>query len=734
MALVLSGICIVKVLQPKEEYLFETELILQEGTDLAATITVCEGISLPPGVYCVEMNYDTDGNYRDLCTVTDDTVYQGGLLTNGEHLHEGLESTSFHMWLLESTDALRVEIEYQGEGFIHVNNIRIRDTGLLWSMLLTIILSTLLFLYLCISFFEKSKRNEISSEQKDIIAGLSLIFLVASIPNLLGECTAGADFTYHLHRIEGVKEGLLSGQFPVRLEPQWLQGHGYANAIFYCNWLLTIPAIFRLLGFTVIQSYNVFAIFLNGLTIGISYYCFGKIFKNRYIGLICSALYTLSIYRISKIVISSAVGEGSAIAFMPLILYGLYRVFTENPKEKNYSTAWIPIAFGYAGLVQTHVLSCEITAFLTLIVCLLCIRKVFQFKVFLELGKGAGAAVLLSLWYLVPFLDYFINEDVHVRHVSARMIQHRGLLPAQLGYHFWKAGSNAINGEFGMQYASAMGIGFALSIAMMMFFVLWSMGKLQGCKEPLMQLGKISLVLATGLIVMSLSIFPWDTIQKLHPIVASLVSSIQFPNRFLGWATVFCVVLFGCCLWYFQNKKQKWFYYGGIVLSLLAITTSSMYLLDFVLKEQKKFTLYNEEGMGFGYISGAEYLIEGTKEELLMYHNPVASEGICLESYAKEYLHVLMECKNLTAESGYIELPILHYKGYRAYTGEHEGLLVKKGNNNVVRVDVPANFHGQIEVKFVSPIYWRIAEVITVVMYFMFAGMIWYQYSQKKMK
>ena len=81
-----------------------------------------------------------------------------------------------------------------------------------------------------------------------------VISLVASIPYLCEYNITGADLTYHLQRIEGVKDGILGGQFPVRLEPRWVYDHGYANAIFYCNTFLYFPALLRLLGFTVSAS------------------------------------------------------------------------------------------------------------------------------------------------------------------------------------------------------------------------------------------------------------------------------------------------------------------------------------------------------------------------------------------------------------------------------------------------------------------------------------------------
>lgn len=44
---------------------------------------------------------------------------------------------------------------------------------------------------------------------------------------------------------------------------------------------------------------------------------------------------------------------------------------------------------------------------------------------------------------------------------------------------------------------------------------------------------------------MCLSVFPWDKIQSLNGITAMLVSSIQFPNRFLTIATLCAVLVAG---------------------------------------------------------------------------------------------------------------------------------------------------------------------------------------------
>lgn len=706
---ILSICCIIRIMLPNRIFEYDNSVIFETGT--AATKSVIyEGISLKPGVYRVQLEYQTDTDMVNSCSASDGTVYTGGLLTNGEGLCQGKGRTDFTIWLFEATENLQLWIDYSGKGDLQTGKLVILDTGQLWSMLLAVIIGIVLvwfgFLYL----------QSLDRTRKTIFFWGAVIALIASLPYLAGNNFAGIDLTFHLQRIEGVKDGILSGQFPVRISPEWVYGYGYADGVMYCNALLLFPALLRIIGFSVLTSYNLYCIALNIATVWIAYYCFSRIFKNSYIGLMCSALYSLSIFRIYKLVITAATGEGSAVTFMPLILYGYFRVFTEDPKDKKYRTTWMPLAFGYAGLIQTHVLTCEITVFLTVVMCIVFVKKIFHKETFLELCKGAGAAVILSLWFLIPFLDYFFREDLHVRHVGARRIQNAGLYPAQLAFHYWKIGSNSIGGEWGMKDSYPMGIGLVLVIAFVVFAILWFSGKWRGKEKSIALVGKASVVFGGMLMLMSLEAFPWDKIQSLNGVFEALVGSLEFPHRFLGWATVFLVCAFGCCLWYLLEQKEngKGSYYVGIVVALTGITTSSMFLLDYVGESNSKYWIYNREGMGFAYISDGEYLVQGTDASLLTFSPPKSDEGTEILSYEKEYLNVRLNCQNASDEEGYVDLPLLCYTGYQAYSGQGgQKLQTAKGDNNVLRVVIPAHFSDTIEVKFVPPLLWRFGEAIS---------------------
>lgn len=99
----------------------------------------------------------------------------------------------------------------------------------------------------------------------------------------------------------------------------------------------------------------------------------------------------------------------------------------------------------------------------------------------------------------------------------------------------------------------------------------------------------------------------------------------------------------------------------------------------------------------------------------MLYHAPVTGGNVLIEEYEKGALRADFRCRNTGDQEGYVELPLLHYYGYRAYAGGVQ-LPVCKGDNNVVRVIIPAGFEGEVTAGFVSPWYWRVAEAVSYMM------------------
>lgn len=338
-------------------------------------------------------------------------------------------------------------------------------------------------------------------------------------------------------------------------------------------------------------------ILLNFATAWISYLCFDKIFQNQGTGIVCSALYTLSAFHTYKLIVAGALGESAAYAFLPLVLYGGYRIFTEEPEDEKYRTAWVPAMLGVTGVMWSHAVTGMITALALFLFCLFQIRKVFRRNTLWELAKAAASSFLLSLWPLYRFAREL--QERYSDYGAAVSVQSRGLQPAQQLFYFWTIGTEQPAADGSMQYAAPVGIGLLLAMGLAVFLILWFSGAFPAEKEKGAAFAKRAAVVGMLFVYMSMKIFPWDRIQFRNPLFSALVSSLQFPNRFLSWATVCLVLVFGVCLSYFGRHDRRWLW-GMAAAAFLGIVTSDLYLLDYTVGRQDNFVLYEERNLTYG--------------------------------------------------------------------------------------------------------------------------------------
>lgn len=204
---------------PCQEYLYEGSYSFEAGYPADNAVIFSE-IKLKPGVYRVELEYAAEEDLAAACTVLDGTVSTGALLSNAEAMYSNLDRTGYEFWLYEGTDSLQVVIDYLGKGSLITGNLKIIETNRMWTMLFAVGLFVWFVGCGVLIYRHYDQAGKVSSDKKKIFFGVMVVSFIASVPYLCGYNITGADLTYHLQRIEGVKDGLLGGQFPVRLEPK----------------------------------------------------------------------------------------------------------------------------------------------------------------------------------------------------------------------------------------------------------------------------------------------------------------------------------------------------------------------------------------------------------------------------------------------------------------------------------------------------------------------------------
>lgn len=703
-------------------YMDETFPCLESGL-----FDYTEDIALKRGTYDITVRYetDTDSNY---CTTSATTKYYHSLKTDKTPLQCRAKEITFTIYLLEDVENFRIETYFGKMGYMIIKGFSITETR----ALIRIELFWVILISLLVNLFYIVKRNRlidrIPPEKLYAVIGIVAIAVVSSLPTFIGYYTRRDDTPFHLLRIEGIKEGLLQGQFPVKIQPNWIYGYGYPVSIYYGDLFLYIPAFLRLVGFPVHTAYNFLLILINFATAAIAYISLHKTVKDRYIAMTGTLLYTMAPYRLMNMYNRNGLGEVLAVTFLPLIVYGFYIALTGDIKDKKYKASWVPLVIGLSGIIQSHTLTCILCAIFIIPLCIIKIKTVFVKERFIVLVKAVIYTALLNLWFIYPFVSSL--KSIAIMQPHEYTIQGRGTKIVQLFNLLYK----------GMGYISedgvgtmTLGVGLTLGMALFLYPMLRGgklgkdecTGKYIGHMKPIFWMSLLSLFMTT-------IYFPWDYLTDFLGKYNTWILNIQFPWRFLEVSCVLLVFLFAMGIKALKDTElNKWIPFVLMLFTTLGVI-AGMSEIDGHIYGWPPSYAYDIDALGLTGDNVTEYVLPGTDVKALIPEQIALSDNIICEDYLKRYTTISFTCENISEEEGYIELPLLWYENYIAKDTEARELVLEPGNNNVIRVIVPVGYNGAVTIKYRHYISWRIAEIISLIFVIGFIGNAIYIKKRKK--
>lgn len=578
-----------------------------------------------------------------------------------------------------------------------------------------------LLLWLCFYCFDKEKRR-IDEETGFYIKALLLLILFSSIPLMVNFLWLNAaDLRFHLTRIEGLRQGLQNGTFPVKIQSYWLNDHGYAVSVFYGDILLYIPAVLRIFGVSIQAAYQFYVLIINAATILIAYHCFSHM-SSKKTGLICTILYTLNIFRLYDVYSRAAVGEYTAIVFMPLVLYGMWKVYMLPEDSKAHERSWITITAGCTGIFLSHMISTEMTALIVILAAIVFWKKTFRKKNLLVFIKAAAATVLLNLWFLVPFLDYMAGGTYVINNIdsyAAYKLEEKGGFLAQLFMNDYSVIGATKRAGMGASEDMPRTVGAALMAVLAVWFIFCA-GVKNKDKESRKE--EYFAVFASVLtLLMTTTLFPYTRIVEILPFLKMPVKSIQYSWRFLVVSGLMLSYLL--CIMLRRNRldesKRKILITALLVLSFW----QSLSFMSGVLNQSNTYRIYQAGGLSTFDVVFGEYIPYDWNESFNQgrYVNAYVNEltynadEINVDEWHRDDDSVVVSLTNTAAWNSQVEVPLLLYKGYHAYADTGEELTVTPGESYRVSVTVPPDFDGSFSVKFSEPWYWRVCEVISLI-------------------
>lgn len=683
--------------------------------------------NLPRGSYRVTVNYETDTENNVVYLGHNSNAPFNSLRCDEIMLSPTKNSMTFNAYLTSSVQNVNMITRYGGVGGLLVTSGAIERTrdlekSELAAVLFWITLVNVIVWLNVTGFFKRISREQIN-------VGIILAAAVGYLfyPFCVDKLIEGSDLVFHLLRIESVKDSILAGELFPKIHPAFMEGYGYATGVFYPDMLLYFPALLRLIGFPIQTSYKIYIFAVNIATCATGYLCLKGIAKNRYIAALGTVMYLYAPFRLFGLYRSHTVGATAALIFVPLVVLGLYRIYTMDVRDKNYKYSFALPVIGYAGLLNTHILTTEMVGIFTILVCILCIKKTLRKETFPVLFATAAIAVLLSLGFLVPFLDYYLFGEFKINAQPEKLwIQVEGLQLSQLLQIFPAVEPNStFSTADNLVYHENTGVSVLILAGVFVYaYFMADEEKRKRARHMWIPFG-----VGAAALFLTTCYFPWDVLRKILDNLkcAFLVDSLQFPPRFMQLAP-FMLIVSGCYGLKMLLEDNQKAVVKNVVLCAAALTVlSSTYLINHALAIQNERTNYDlQRYTGRHTWSLEEYLPKDTDLSYLTAIGTVAYDDVKIHNFDKKYLDIRMDVTNGGGDSC-VDLPLLYYKGYRAVDGSSRELnIYESDNNNVARIDVPAGYSGSVHVYFRQPFVWRMAEGLSVVLTIAFVSYLIY--------
>ena len=655
------------------------------------------GACVEPGNFSLTVMYSADGagSYVEVYSpgwLNEDNS-QGRVLATLA-LEAGQTQSRADFSLARAVDDLEFRVYYGGEGALTVNTLTLRSGYLYWTDPLLLMLFVLALAGLLYAAVRRGRA------QAAVVTALIALALLASYPLFTDFLTVGMDQEFHLRRIEGLFGALQSGQWPARISTEHFGGKGYATGVMYPELFLYFPAALRLAGASLLFSWKALLFAVNLGTAFSAYFCGRRLLGSRAAGMAAAIVYLLSPYRLCDLYIRAALGEALAMAFLPLLLYGLWQLLAGDEGQ------WPWLVLACTGIFQSHILSTEMAAVFAALCALAALPALRRRARLVALGKAVGLTVLLNLWFLVPFLTYTLLGGFKIFGSHVELHQH-ALYPAQMFATFWSADPALWSQELGsLDSEMLLTLGLAPLVCLGLLAAGWWMF---APGEPRARAGlRVGLAAAVGAgacLYAASVYFPWELLQRI-PALDKLLSPVQFPWRTLAFAAACFAVVAAAATVPFRGRGVRLALLGAL-LAVAVLPASA--LMDGLLATP----VYMGQTDGIVHIGGNynEYLPEGVSDAaLIAASDALEPQGeLAVSDLTKQGCRIRFD---YTAQQDtVVYLPLTAYPGYSARL-DGEALPLASAPDGRLAVTLPAGA-GRLEVDFTGYWYWSAALAVS---------------------
>ena len=669
-------------------------------------------MTVPVGYYMVYVQYETE---RDCSLESYSSTYlnQDNSLGN---TFGGMELAADHttaegpIWVDQEARDFVFRFHYNG-GNTTIYNITLKSMNPYPDVWWYCGFAVLLEIVSLVLYYRGRKRGTLRSLQ--IWLYLLLVALAASLPMMNRFGLLGDDLAFHVDRINGISYYLthFSWNQPImRINEVSGNGGGYAAPIFYPQVFLFFPGALYAAGCSMLMAYKSFVFLIHLCTAVIAYFSFKGLSGHRTVGMLGSAAYTLALYHLTDVYWRAAVGEYTAMAFLPLFFWTLYEVVFRNKR------AWPYLVLAVTGLLGSHILTTALCVYFALTLILLGARKlVSEPGRILALCKAGLSVVLLNLWFLIPFmqcstlpLEIFVDPDKQ-SDVSESVVYFSQMFNTHV---FERGGIDVLyntNGEM------PLSIGLLLPCSALLVAAIGTIFHKQiGRTLDEQRIDRIAVAGAAITIIAASYWFPWKQVQALG---LPGIRDIQFSWRLFAFSTLFLSYLFGRCfaLLYSMGRSRIRTVDGRKFLLVVMAAGASFLLLAEVHP-------YLDSIQDAPEVSRIEMEMIGEPDALYSYSrtNHDLKNIEWSDSCQMEIQALVRDGTKMTFQTNiekvdgdsWIKLPVDYFQGYHLYSNGEEIPIFQSSDGKIMFH--PAIGEQNLQLFFCEWKSWKLADCISI--------------------
>ena len=696
------------------EYSFLGKRTFDPELDAKRSYLLTDSFALKPGTYDLTFYGTVLGKGSSVYLARE----EGDILT-GFDLADGEDEQNSSFTVSGKTENLRIGVSYDPEtSAVNIQKISVVSDHVLYkdsllrhgTISLFIIICGVLLLLRIIKpglIFRLIPPFREPANETDFFS-LILLSLLLSLPLLLPDSYGLAeDMFFHLSRIEGIAEGIKAGYFPVRNELFWLKNYGYGTGYFYPDLFLYFPVLLRLLGFSLLSCYKIFIVVCTFFSL-LSFYLTAKIIaKNRFAGLASAILFGFCAYRCIAVFYRGAVGEVQAFIFLPIIVLGLYYLFSGKPER------WWVFALGFWGLLSCHMISLVLASIIAAVFLLLKVPVILQNRQILSgLIKSVLVTVLLGAGFLLPMLEQINGNDlvmnllVSTKRGGVTLNNISPLKNLLIFFHDWQYDANYIRSVYPGWTLLAVPL---LRIGLLLR------------KKNVPKAADIMLVLGIVLMLCSTDLFPWQY-------MVWLLNRIQFSWRLLAPVSVLLPISGGIYLSNLCCSERTAVWCTGLLTIACAVCVFPIYRDTIVNRTVSE----DEFIMQDNRVAGMEYMPIGLSAEFIDKNRATVTadtDQVKIISHKRRGLSFAFSFEyEGESDSLAFTLPLIRYYGYKgSYTtpdGEIVPVEVEKSENGLALVRLSDISSGSVQVAYHKTGFEITGEIISLLTLFGIIGLL----------